>query len=104
MVHEARRAPRRAVSTINELGYQHLRAEELGASLAAFQYNAGLYPDSPNVWDSLGDALDKLGQKDEALASYRRAVSLAEATGDLNLDAFRKDAARLAGRAQGDVR
>lgn len=37
-------------------------------------------------------------------ASYRRAVSLAEATGDPNFDAFRKDAARLAGRAQGDVK
>jgi hypothetical protein len=38
---------------VNELGYQHLRMKELDASLAAFRYNAELYPQSANVLDSL---------------------------------------------------
>jgi tetratricopeptide (TPR) repeat protein len=81
---------------VNELGYQHLRVKEFDASLAAFLYNAELYPESANVWDSLGDALDGAGKKDEALASYRKAVSLAEVNGDPNLETFRKQVARLA--------
>jgi len=81
---------------VNELGYQHLRTKELDASLVAFRYNSQLYPQSANVWDSLGDALDGAGKRDEALASYRKAVSLAQANGDPNLEIFRKQAVRLA--------
>ena len=69
------------------------------AYLAGDQTTRGyseLYPESANVWDSLGDALDSAGKKDEALTSYRKAVSLAEANGDPNLEHFKKQAARLA--------
>jgi hypothetical protein len=43
-----------------------------------------------------GDALDAAGKKDEALASYRKAVSIAEASGDPNLETFKNEVARLA--------
>jgi tetratricopeptide (TPR) repeat protein len=86
-------------ATVNELGYQHLRAGAIDASLAAFRYNTELYPDSANVWDSLGDALEGSGRRDEALVSCRKAVALAEASGDPNLEALRKHVARLEGAA-----
>jgi predicted alpha/beta superfamily hydrolase len=91
-------------ATVNELGYQHLNMENLVPSIATFRYNTELYPESANVWDSLGDALDRAGEKDEALASYRKAVSLAEANGDPNLEAFRKHVARLGGLAKPDAK
>lgn len=50
------------------------------------------------VWDSLADALEQEGKADEALASSRKAVSLAEASGDPSVETFRKHAARLAAR------
>lgn len=85
---------------VNELGYQYLRMKEFDAALAAFRYNTELYTQSANVWDSLGDGLDQAGKKDEALASYQKAVSLAEASGDPNLEHFRKNLARLSSAAK----
>lgn len=87
---------------MNELGYQHPRMNELDASLAVFRYNSELYPESANVWDSLGDALDGAGKREEALASYRKAVSLARANGDPNLEIFKKQVVRLAGAMKPD--
>jgi hypothetical protein len=80
---------------VNELGYELLHRKELDASIAAFQYNAERDPQSANVWDSLGDGLDGAGKKEEALASYRKAVSLAEANNDSRLDSFKKQVSRM---------
>jgi predicted alpha/beta superfamily hydrolase len=91
-------------ATVNELGYQHLNLGELDASIDAFRYNTEIYPQSANVWDSLGDALDLRGKKDEALASYQKAVSLAVAGGDPNLESFKKHVARLEGSARPDTK
>ena len=90
-------------TAIDEFGYDRLKTNELDAALAAFRYNTELYPRSANVWDSLGDALERAGRKDEALANCRKAVSLAEANGDPNIEVFRKHVARLAGVAKRDA-
>jgi tetratricopeptide (TPR) repeat protein len=41
-----------------------------------FQVNAALFPASGNVYDSLGEALERSGRREEAIAAYRRALSL----------------------------
>jgi uncharacterized protein len=82
---------------VNELGYQFLGAKTLDRALAAFRYNTEIYPQSANTWDGLADALEQVGKTDDGLASCRKAISLAEAHGDSNLESFRKHAARLAG-------
>jgi tetratricopeptide (TPR) repeat protein len=87
---------------LNELGYQLLGAKALDQSVAAFRYNTEIYPRSANAWDSLADALEQAGKMDEALASCRKAVSLAEANGNPSLETFRKHAARLAGTKKPD--
>jgi predicted alpha/beta superfamily hydrolase len=89
---------------VNELGYQQLGAKQVEAATATFRYNTGLYPESPNVWDSLADALERAGRVDDALASCRKALSLGEAEGDPSLETFRKHAARLAGMAKPDTK
>ena len=80
---------------VNELGYQYLRTNNVAAALAAFQFNAEEYPQSANVWDSLGEALERAGKNSEALASYRKAVSIAEVNGHRNIESFRKKVIRL---------
>ena len=41
-----------------------------------FRVNAERYPGSANVWDSLGEAYLKAGDRGQALASYRKALEL----------------------------
>ena len=88
-------APPEAV--VNLMGYEALGRGETERALAFFRANTESYPGSANVWDSLGDALDRAGKKDEALASYEKAAAIAEAEGDPLLEAFRKNVARLRG-------
>ena len=80
---------------VNELGYQYLRANTVDEAIPTFRLNTENYPRSANVWDSLGEALEKAGNLDEALANYQRAVVRAEANGDPNLENFRKNVIRL---------
>ncbi len=84
-------------AVVNLMGYEALTRSETERALAFFRLNAETYPGSANVWDSLGDALDRAGKKDEALASYEKAAGIAEAEGDPLLEAFRKNVARLRG-------
>jgi len=41
-----------------------------------FRINVALFPRSGNVYDSLGEALERANRKDQAIAAYRRALSL----------------------------
>ena len=80
---------------VNELGYQYLQTNNVAAAIEAFRFNVEKYPQSANVWDSLGEALERAGKNNEALSSYRKAVSVAEVNGDRNLESFRRNVIRL---------
>jgi len=58
---------------LNDLGYQ-LQEQTPDKALAVFQLNAELYPDSPNTWDSLAEALLGAGKRAEALRAYRKVL------------------------------
>jgi CubicO group peptidase (beta-lactamase class C family) len=58
---------------INLAGYAQLRTNTPDA-LASFRLNAGLFPASANVHDSLGEALLVAGDTVRAIASYERAL------------------------------
>jgi predicted alpha/beta superfamily hydrolase len=77
-----------AEQTVNLLGYQILGREDFDAAIEVFRYNVELYPDSANVYDSLGEALENAGRLKEALANYSRAVETAAKTGDDRLGIF----------------
>ncbi len=80
---------------VNQLGYRYLQAGDVKRAVEAFRYNATTWPDSPNVYDSLGEALERAGELNEALASYEKAVSLGERQSDGNLGAFKANRDRL---------
>ncbi len=61
---------------LNTLGYQLLRGGQPEDALAIFQLNAEMYPESANVYDSLGDAHKALGHPAAALRQYRAAFEL----------------------------
>lgn len=83
---------------VNNLGYQYLNDGDTETALRAFRLNVERFPDSPNVHDSLGEGLERAGEKGEAASHYRRAVELGETTGDPNLEIYRR---HLAGVTSG---
>lgn len=82
---------------VNRLGYQAL-AQNIPLAISFFRFNVATYPDSANVYDSLGEALEKSGALEDALQSYRKAEDLGARNGDPNAAAFRANADRVRAR------
>jgi hypothetical protein len=80
---------------VNRMGYRFLGGNRIPEAVAVFRYNAANHPDSANVHDSLGEALEQGGHLDEALACYEKAVALA-APGHPALKVFEANRARAA--------
>jgi pimeloyl-ACP methyl ester carboxylesterase len=68
--------PSLAEGTLNKLGYQALNRGETDAAIALFELNTKMYPDSFNVFDSLGEAYMKAGNKDKAIKNYEKSIAL----------------------------
>ncbi len=83
-------------AVLNQVGYQHLLANEIGGALPFFRHAVELYPNSANVFDSLGEALEKGGKNKEALACYEKAVDLGKKAEDRRLPVFTRNRDRLA--------
>lgn len=84
-----------AEAGLNAMGYRALLAGDGEEALAVFRQNVSLYPESPNVHDSLGEGLERLGRVAEAFASYSRAVDLASDQDDPNLGIFKANRDRV---------
>lgn len=61
---------------LNRLGYSYLNENNIDASIAIFEINIKLFPDSWNVYDSYGEALRKIGRHKESHDNYRKSVEL----------------------------
>jgi len=61
---------------LNDLGYSLLRDKKVDAAIAVFKVNVELYPQSANVFDSLGEAYLANGNKDLAAVNYRKSLEL----------------------------
>lgn len=81
---------------VNQIGYRLLQAGNVTESIEVFRRNVALYPKSANVYDSLGEALERAGQLAQAKESYERAAQIGTDTNDANLPIFRQNAERVA--------
>jgi len=61
---------------INGYGYQLLGAGKTDEAIAIFKKNVKDHPESWNVYDSLGEAYEKKGDKKLAAENYRKAGSM----------------------------
>lgn len=61
---------------LNEWGGRLTGAGSDDEAVAVFALNTRLRPDSFNTWDSLGEALEAKGRREEAVAAYRRSLDL----------------------------
>jgi CubicO group peptidase (beta-lactamase class C family) len=65
-----------AEGALNELGYSLLYSGHEKDAIRVFQQNVQEYPQSANVYDSLGEAYMKAGEKDLAIANYEKSLQL----------------------------
>ena len=63
-------------TTLNELGYLLLATKQVQDAIAVFQRNVQEYPQSSNVYDSLGEAYMDAGKKELAIANYEKSLQL----------------------------
>ena len=63
-------------AALNSLGYQLLGEGRHELAIAVLELNASEHPESPNVYDSLGEAYHEAGRRDLAIRNYTRALQL----------------------------
>jgi tetratricopeptide (TPR) repeat protein len=61
---------------LNSLGYQLIGAKKFKEAIRILQLNTEAYPQSSNVYDSLGEAYMDDGNKAQAIANYQRSLRL----------------------------
>ena len=64
------------VIILNEIGYSFLQEKNQKAAIEIFELNTSLFPEEPNVWDSLGEAYLKSGNQEKALIYYKKALAI----------------------------
>jgi hypothetical protein len=80
---------------VNRLGYQALARKDFATALGFFRFNVSTYPESANVYDSRGDALEATGSLEEAVGSFSKAEEIGRKTDDPNTRIFRTNADRV---------
>jgi cytochrome c-type biogenesis protein CcmH/NrfG len=73
------RAPAEVVNEnqMNSIGYELLNANLVKDAIEVFKQNVSDYPQSSNVYDSLGEAYMVNGDRELAIKNYERSVELA---------------------------
>jgi len=70
------RAPLFGEAEMNQLGYRYLQEGNIKDAIRLFTLNTISYPNSWNVYDSLGEGYLKDGQVDKAIKNYERSLEL----------------------------
>jgi CubicO group peptidase (beta-lactamase class C family) len=61
---------------MNSIGYEFMRKKQYRDALKIFKLNAEAYPESFNVYDSLGEAYMENGDKELAIENYEKSLEL----------------------------
>ena len=63
-------------SELNELGYQLMAKNKMPDALAILKLNAEAFPTSWNVYDGLGEAYMKSGNRELAIENYKKSLKM----------------------------
>ena len=63
-------------SGMNSMGYSYLSKKEYEIAIKLFELNIESFPDSWNVYDSLGEAYLAIGNKEKAIENYKKSIVL----------------------------
>ncbi len=79
---------------INQIGYEYLGSGQADQAIAVFKSNVERYPNSANVYDSLGEAYERGGHIELAAPLYEKAQALGKQFNDPNAALFAQNFAR----------
>jgi tetratricopeptide (TPR) repeat protein len=65
-----------SMGELNNLGYQKLGQKDYDAAIKYFSLNTKRNPKNANCWDSLGEAYKTKGDKNNAIKSFKKSLSL----------------------------
>ncbi len=85
--------PREAA--LNNLGYFFLQGKNYKEAINFFKKNVELYPESANVYDSLGEAYETISNNEMALKNYDKAFTIAKVTNHPFLTTFQRNLERI---------
>ena len=80
---------------VNAIGYRYLGNNDNENAFEAFKYNVKHYPNSANVYDSLGETFEKTGNMNAARDNYQLAVNNGGKSNDRNLEIYKKNLKRV---------
>ncbi len=63
-------------ASFNEMGYYLMNSGKISEAIEVFKLNVELFPESFNVYDSLGEAYMKSGDKENAIKNYQKSLEL----------------------------
>jgi dienelactone hydrolase len=61
---------------VNTWGYQLMQEKKLNEAISVFKLNVAMYPEGFNTYDSLAEAQAAAGDKQSAIANYRKSLEL----------------------------
>lgn len=74
--HKASKKYKLDESEMNSIGYRLLREENIKEAIEVFKLNAAQFPESSNVYDSLGEAYNDDGNTELAIINYEKSLAL----------------------------
>lgn len=66
----------RSGSEFNSLGYTLLAQQKFNEALNVFKLNNLIYPNNANLWDSLAEAYERIGNKELVIETYKKILEL----------------------------
>ncbi|MBD2752342.1 tol-pal system YbgF family protein [Spirosoma validum] len=68
--------PKNVENNLNNTGYTLLKDKKVNEAIEVFKTNVKLFPESPNVYDSLGEAYAEAGNKALSIQNYEQSIKL----------------------------
>lgn len=83
---------------VNQIGYQHLFAEQIDQAIAVLKAQVERYPESANPYDSLGEAYERAGKLELAVPMYQKAAEIGKQRSEPNAALFQTNYERAAAK------
>lgn len=77
-------------NVLNNMGYRAMGQDKTDLAIEYFLHNVKLYPESANVYDSLGEGYEAAGKLDLAKENYEMAIKIGTKLKDNNLAIFKE--------------